>query len=79
MCDYTVRDNLFAGCVDLLAKVLVVKPKIHVFGHIHEGYGYKMFNDTTFINASTCTLRYEPTNPPVVVDYGTESVDFVTE
>ena len=24
---------------------------------------------TKFINASTCTLRYKPTNPPVVFDY----------
>jgi Icc-related predicted phosphoesterase len=26
------------GCVDLLHRVLQVKPKYHLFGHIHEGY-----------------------------------------
>jgi Icc-related predicted phosphoesterase len=26
-----------AGCKYLLAKIQKVKPKIHIFGHIHEG------------------------------------------
>lgn len=76
--DYTVRDQVNVGCVDLLNYVNEVKPKIHVFGHIHESYGYRHINGTTFINASTCTLRYNPTNPPVVVDFDGKSVEFVT-
>lgn len=33
--------------------------------------GYGAFTDgtTNFINASTCTLRYKPVNPPIVFDY----------
>jgi len=58
-----------AGCVDLLRTVVErVKPKIHIFGHIHEGYGVTTNGETTFINASTCTLRYKPIHPPVVID-----------
>lgn len=30
------KDHL--GCVDLLHRVVQVKPKYHLFGHIHEGY-----------------------------------------
>ena len=26
------------GCVDLLHRVVQIKPKYHLFGHIHEGY-----------------------------------------
>ncbi|KAJ8307239.1 hypothetical protein KUTeg_015323 [Tegillarca granosa] len=58
------------GCVELLNTVQKrVVPNYHIFGHIHEGYG--MFTDgtTNFINASTCTLRYKPVNPPIVFDY----------
>jgi Icc-related predicted phosphoesterase len=44
-----------------------VKPKIHVFGHIHEGYGSYKSAGTTLINASICDGMYMPTNPPVVV------------
>jgi predicted phosphodiesterase len=80
ICDYTLRDLIGTGCVDLLDRVLSIRPKIHVFGHIHEAYGYKEFNGTTFINASTMrTLSYSVNNDPVVVDYGINYVDFVTE
>ena len=58
-----------AGCVDLLRHVNHrVKPICHIFGHIHEGYGVTRNQHSTFINASTCTFRYRPTNPPIVFD-----------
>jgi hypothetical protein len=58
-----------AGCVDLLYEIQHrIKPKFHVFGHIHEGYGVTTDGTTTFINASTCTIRYKPVNPPIVFD-----------
>jgi len=58
-----------AGCVDLLREVQMrVKPKVHVFGHIHEGYGISCDGVTSYINASTCTLDYRPDNPPIVFD-----------
>ncbi len=60
--------NQNVGCVDLLHRVRQLSLKAHVFGHIHEGYGKYVQASTTFVNASTCTERYEPTNPPIVVD-----------
>ena len=45
-----------------------VKPLYHIFGHIHQGYGKTKKGKTTFVNASTCTLNYKPTNPPIVFD-----------
>lgn len=62
------RDGNDAGCADLLARVDVVRPALHVFGHIHEGYGVTRNDHTVFINASTCTRQYRPTNRPIVVD-----------
>ncbi|XP_062518706.1 metallophosphoesterase MPPED2-like [Corticium candelabrum] len=57
------------GCVDLLHTVQTrVKPKYHVFGHIHEGYGVTTDGFTTYINASTCTVQYQPTNAPIIFD-----------
>ncbi len=75
--DYTIRDMINVGCADLYLKVNQIKPKIHVFGHIHEGYGYKDINDTLYLNASTCNLRYQPVNSPIVVDFSKENVEFV--
>jgi len=42
-----------AGCRDLLARVRVVKPRLHVFGHIHEAAGRLDIDDIIFVNAST--------------------------
>jgi predicted phosphohydrolase len=56
------------GCEDLLRTVERIKPRLHAFGHIHEGYGAEVHGPTLFVNASTCTLRYRPKQIPVVVD-----------
>lgn len=61
--------GLRAGCAELLSTIQQrVRPRLHVFGHIHEGYGVWRDDHTTFVNASTCTLRYKPVNLPIVVD-----------
>lgn len=57
-----------AGCEELRAAIRRVRPRLHVFGHIHEGYGVDEADGTLFVNASICTLRYRPTNPAIVVD-----------
>jgi Icc-related predicted phosphoesterase len=41
------------GCADLLARVRVVRPRLHVFGHIHEAAGVADDGGTLFVNAST--------------------------
>lgn len=56
------------GCADLLAVVEQMQPPIHVFGHIHEGYGRYDWNGTLFVNASICRANYKPLNPPIVLD-----------
>lgn len=61
--------GFLAGCVDLLGEVQNrIKPDVHVFGHIHEGSGCSSDGTTDFINASTCTFAYRPTNSPVIFD-----------
>jgi predicted phosphodiesterase len=56
------------GCEELLLAVKRLKPRLHVFGHIHEAYGVVEQDGTTFVNASSCDLGYKPVNPPVVLD-----------
>lgn len=75
--DYTLRDMINVGCADLCYRINQIKPKINVFGHIHEGYGYKELNDIMFINASICTPSYNPTNQPVVIKYSKEEIKFM--
>ncbi|XP_040568574.1 metallophosphoesterase domain-containing protein 1 isoform X1 [Lepeophtheirus salmonis] len=58
-----------AGCVELLNTVQRrVKPKYHIYGHIHEGYGVRSDGKIVFINASTCNVNYVPNNKPIVID-----------
>ena len=58
-----VRENyLFnhAGCDDLMEAVHVKKPKVHIFGHIHE-HGGKRFKgiNTTFYNVACMNDEYD--------------------
>jgi Icc-related predicted phosphoesterase len=46
------------GCGDLLVAVKRVKPKVHIFGHIHSAHGVKKIGKTTFINASQLDDHY---------------------
>lgn len=58
-----------AGCVELLSTVQKrVKPKYHVFGHVHEGYGITSDGKIIYINASTCDINYLPQNLPICFD-----------
>jgi Icc-related predicted phosphoesterase len=61
-------DGFQAGCEELFKRVMVVKPKIHVFGHIHFSYGVKHFDGITFVNASTCDEQYMPIHTPVEIE-----------
>jgi len=64
--DKTTRGEK-TGCKELLKKVYNVKPKIHVFGHIHEDYGVLKNDDITFINASLLNEKYYYTNDPILI------------
>lgn len=65
--DYTIY-NEPQGCASLRYYVEQIKPALNVFGHIHEAYGAMLLGDTMFVNASTCTRQYVPSNKPIVVD-----------
>jgi Icc-related predicted phosphoesterase len=51
------------GCRQLLAAVRRVKPLIHVFGHVHGGYGTFSTADTLFVNAALPGHGYDLRNP----------------
>ncbi len=56
------------GCEDLAAAVARLSPRYHVFGHIHEAGGVTRSRATTFVNAATCDVFYEPVQPAIVFD-----------
>lgn len=66
--DYAPMSMEHCGCYDLLDRINEVKPKYHIFGHIHNGYGVEKNNHTVFVNASICDEGYRAVNKPVVVE-----------
>jgi len=56
------------GCRELLAAVRRIQPRLHIFGHIHGGYGTHSENGTVFVNAALCgeseCIEYQP----IVID-----------
>ncbi len=60
------------GCEELRKRVEEIaafgKLKLHVFGHIHCGYGIREEFRVKFVNASNCDESYEPTQMPIVIE-----------
>jgi len=56
--------SIRVGCEMLRYRVDEIKPKIHVFGHIHGANGYYFNGHTHFFNASVLNERYNYTNKP---------------
>lgn len=57
------------GCVSLMKEVQSrVRPRLHVFGHIHEGRGVTHDGTTMYVNASSVTHNYTRQHPGIVVD-----------
>ncbi len=65
--DGTIKERV--GCQDLLDAVKRIKPRLHVFGHIHTGHGMHEEDGTTFYNVSICDDHYAPTNPVTIINY----------
>jgi Icc-related predicted phosphoesterase len=79
MLDWTLNNQL-VGCQDLFNRIMTVKPKIHVCGHIHCAYGQKYFNDVEFLNASVLNERYQHENKPIKLEFDTKEkkiVDYI--
>ncbi len=59
------------GCGSLLARTQEVRPRLHLFGHIHEGRGESTCNGVRYLNVSSMDKQYRIRHQPVVVDLAT--------
>ena len=58
-----------AGCQYLLGAVLRIKPRLHVFGHIHGGYGRESaWSGMTLVNCAVVDNSRTLANPPTVIE-----------
>jgi Icc-related predicted phosphoesterase len=63
------QDGSEVGCEELTSALARVRPRLHVFGHIHEAHGHASANGTLLVNACICDLRYRAVQNPVVIDW----------
>ena len=59
------------GCADLRARVEVVAPRLHLFGHIHQDGGAWRRGATLFANVTT----WECERAPTVIDLTADSIE----
>lgn len=67
------------GCELLRERIDEIKPKIHVFGHIHSGRGVLESNGTFFVNASVLNEQYQYAYSPITIDFDniTKKIDII--
>jgi predicted phosphohydrolase len=65
-----VQGGEHLGCEELRIRLGALRPRIHIFGHIHDGYGVLRSGSCLFVNASICDEHYRPVHDPIVVELG---------
>ena len=62
-------DNGHVGCPTLAYHIQErVRPLVHAFGHIHEGYGMIEEDGIKYVNASLLDGSYAPINQPIIIE-----------
>lgn len=56
------------GSMGLLTRIEEIKPKLVVYGHIHEGSGRWQYGPTTLANVTLVDPKYRPVHPPMEFD-----------
>lgn len=59
-------NNFAYGCRVLLQKVTEIRPRYHLFGHIHDAFGIEKHEYTTFVNAAVVDAEYQLRNEPIL-------------
>ena len=65
--DRSPGEQEFMGDPELRDAVHVLRPKLHVFGHVHGGYGQTTINETLFVNCALMGPHGGLTHAPVVI------------
>jgi len=70
--DRGTEPNKPQGCRELLDAVRRVRPQLHVFGHVHEGYGTIRSHGTLFVNAALAGSGHDLTvRQPITISIHT--------
>jgi len=63
-----IKKGKHVGDQQLLEAVRRVKPRLHVFGHVHSGHGTVESDGTIFVNACICDDDYKAIQLPILIE-----------
>ena len=77
--DVEGRRGQHLGCELLAERIKQIKPKIHICGHIHTGYGHYYDGHTHYFNAAVLNERYNYAHLPWHIDWNpiTNEIQFL--
>ena len=61
-------DGINYGSAELFARVEEIKPRLHLFGHIHKQRGVKINGSTVFSNGAIMNGVYTKFNHPNLIE-----------
>lgn len=61
-------DNINYGSEELLSRISVVQPRLHLFGHIHSQHGTTVLNGITFSNGAIMNADYSNLEKPNFIE-----------
>lgn len=67
--DFAFSNNGRVGCMDLAHRVRQIKPRLHLFGHIHEDHGEWRDEHTVYANLSCWNHHNNTLRQPVIFDW----------
>ncbi|MGL4908978.1 MAG: metallophosphoesterase family protein [Bacteroidales bacterium] len=62
------EDNVHYGCEYLLERTKQIKPRLHLFGHVHANHGITKIHQTTFANSTIMNEEYKFINKPRLLE-----------
>jgi Icc-related predicted phosphoesterase len=65
--DSSPGSGVHSGCRELFDAVMRVRPRLHVFGHVHGAHGIFQTDQTTFVNAALLGVDGDLENSPIVL------------
>ncbi len=63
------EDGVNYGSEELLARITAIKPRLHLFGHIHSQHGTTTLGRTTFSNGAIMNADYSNLRKPILIDF----------
>lgn len=67
--DAAPGSQLHGGCPELREAVIQARPRLHVFGHAHAGYGTCPTKSTLFVNAAMFNEGGTMEREPIVLNF----------